>query len=98
MKLCPNVLSQICYPTDSDEKKELPLQEMLVSSFKGSTALLVELEDKVAQAAASVQSAETEVSRTAAFSETRQFFFSLESKSGFSSIPRFLPSRTGLLP
>ncbi|XP_024116216.1 melanophilin [Oryzias melastigma] len=53
---------KICYPTDSDEKKELPLQEMLVSSFKGSTALLVELEDKVAQAAASVQSAETEVS------------------------------------
>ncbi|XP_004081432.2 melanophilin isoform X1 [Oryzias latipes] len=53
---------KLCYSTDSDEKREPPLQDMLVSSFTGSTALLVELEDKVAQAAASVQSAKTEVS------------------------------------
>ncbi|XP_041857351.1 melanophilin isoform X2 [Melanotaenia boesemani] len=49
------------YSSDSLERKKHPLQEASVASFKGSTALLVELEDKVAQAAASVQNAKSEV-------------------------------------
>ncbi|KAM4559249.1 melanophilin isoform 2-T2 [Odontesthes bonariensis] len=42
-------------------RKEHPPQETSTASFKGSTALLVELEDKVAEAAANVQNAQSEV-------------------------------------
>ncbi|MEQ2174436.1 hypothetical protein GOODEAATRI_008014, partial [Goodea atripinnis] len=48
--------------SESPERKERPLQEPSITSFRGSTALLVELEDKVAQAAANVQSAQSQVS------------------------------------
>ncbi|KAM9347469.1 melanophilin [Symphorus nematophorus] len=48
--------------TESLERKWHPLEEGSRESFKGSTALLVELEDKVAQAAANVQNAQSEVS------------------------------------
>ncbi|XP_060945198.1 melanophilin [Limanda limanda] len=48
--------------TDSVERKWLPLEEGSESSFRGSTALLVELEGQVAQAAADVQNAQSEVS------------------------------------
>ncbi|XP_037644763.1 melanophilin isoform X2 [Sebastes umbrosus] len=47
--------------TESPEGKCLPLKEGSKASFKGSTALLVELEDQVAQAAANVQNAQSEV-------------------------------------
>ncbi|XP_042282517.1 melanophilin [Thunnus maccoyii] len=50
------------HSTESLERKWRPLEEGSKASFKGSTALLVELEDKVAQAAAEVQSAQSEVS------------------------------------
>ncbi|KAM9841453.1 melanophilin-like isoform 2-T2 [Aulostomus maculatus] len=50
------------HSAESLEKKWLPLEEGSKASFKGSTALLVELEDKVAQAAASLHSAQSEVS------------------------------------
>ncbi|TMS06328.1 Melanophilin [Larimichthys crocea] len=48
--------------TESLERKWRPLEEGSKESFRGSTALLVELEDKVAQAAANVQNAQSEVS------------------------------------
>ncbi|XP_026000503.1 melanophilin isoform X3 [Astatotilapia calliptera] len=48
--------------SESLERKGHPLEEGSKASFKGSTALLVELEDKVAQAAANVQNAQSEVS------------------------------------
>ncbi|KAK5609300.1 hypothetical protein CRENBAI_012838 [Crenichthys baileyi] len=48
--------------SESPERKERPLQEPSITSFRGSTALLVELEDRVAQAAANVQSAQSQVS------------------------------------
>ncbi|XP_074514570.1 melanophilin isoform X2 [Sebastes fasciatus] len=47
--------------TESLERKWHPLEEGSKASFKGSTALLVELEDQVAQAAANVQNAQSEV-------------------------------------
>ncbi|XP_078142337.1 melanophilin [Centroberyx gerrardi] len=47
---------------ESLERKCHPLEEGSNSSFRGSTALLFELEDKVAQAAANVQNAQSEVS------------------------------------
>ncbi|KAL6101135.1 mlph [Pungitius sinensis] len=50
------------HSSDSLEGKCPPLEDGSKAGFKGSTALLVELEDKVAQAAASVQSAQSEVS------------------------------------
>ncbi|XP_040058384.2 melanophilin isoform X2 [Gasterosteus aculeatus] len=50
------------HSSDSLERKCPPLEDGSKAAFKGSTALLVELEDKVAQAAASVQSAQSEVS------------------------------------
>ncbi|XP_059199110.1 melanophilin [Centropristis striata] len=50
------------HSTESLERKVHPLEEASKASFKGSTALLVELEDQVAQAAANVQSAQSEVS------------------------------------
>ncbi|XP_044073615.1 melanophilin isoform X3 [Siniperca chuatsi] len=50
------------HSTESLERKWHPLQEGSKAGFKGSAALLVELEDKVAQAAANVQSAQSEVS------------------------------------
>ncbi|XP_029937130.1 melanophilin [Myripristis murdjan] len=50
-----------CSP-ESLERKWHPLEEGSKASFKGSTALLFELEDKVAQAAANVQNAQSEVS------------------------------------
>lgn len=43
------------------ERKERPLEEGSKASFRGSKALLVELEDKVAQTAADVQNAQSEV-------------------------------------
>ncbi|KAM4608682.1 melanophilin [Polymixia lowei] len=49
-------------PTHSLERKLSPLEEGSRASFRGSTAILFELEDKVAQAAASVQSTQSEVS------------------------------------
>ncbi|XP_078119211.1 melanophilin isoform X3 [Sander vitreus] len=48
--------------TESLERKWPPLEEGSKASFKGSTALLVELEGQVAQAAANVQNAQSEVS------------------------------------
>ncbi|XP_071331978.1 melanophilin isoform X2 [Trachinotus anak] len=48
--------------TDGVERKWHPLEEGSKTSFRGSTALLVELEDQVAQAAANVQNAQSEVS------------------------------------
>ncbi|XP_029315129.1 melanophilin isoform X2 [Cottoperca gobio] len=48
--------------TESLESKWHPLEDGSKTSFKGSTALLVELEDKVAQAAANVQNSQSEVS------------------------------------
>lgn len=55
--------SQKSHPlSDSLEKKGHLLDEASKTSFRGSTALLVALEDKVAQAAANVQNAESEVS------------------------------------
>ncbi|XP_069389248.1 melanophilin isoform X14 [Paralichthys olivaceus] len=48
--------------TESVERKWHPLEEGSKSSFRGSTALLVELEGQVAQAAANVQNAQSEVS------------------------------------
>ncbi|XP_054470894.1 melanophilin isoform X2 [Anoplopoma fimbria] len=50
------------HSSDSLERKWHPLEEGSKAGFKGSTALLVELEDKVAQAAANVQNAQSEVS------------------------------------
>ncbi|XP_030614728.1 melanophilin isoform X2 [Archocentrus centrarchus] len=48
--------------SESLERKGHPPDEGSKASFRGSTALLVELEDKVAQAAADVQNAQSEVS------------------------------------
>ncbi|XP_030283253.1 melanophilin isoform X2 [Sparus aurata] len=48
--------------TESPERKWRPLEEGSKESFRGSTAILVELEGQVAQAAANVQSAQSEVS------------------------------------
>nr|XP_046259724.1 melanophilin isoform X2 [Scatophagus argus] len=48
--------------SDSLERQGRPLEEESKESLRGSTALLFELEDKVAQAAADVQNAESEVS------------------------------------
>ncbi|KAM6979346.1 melanophilin [Tautogolabrus adspersus] len=50
------------HSTDSVERKWPPLEEGSAAGFKGSTALLCELEDQVAQAAANVQNAQSEVS------------------------------------
>ncbi|XP_070770867.1 melanophilin isoform X2 [Enoplosus armatus] len=50
------------HSTESLERKWHPLEEGSKAGFKGSAALLVELEDKVAQAAANVQNAQSEVS------------------------------------
>ncbi|KAI3355915.1 hypothetical protein L3Q82_004463 [Scortum barcoo] len=50
------------HSAESLERKWHPLEEGSKAGFKGSTALLVELEDKVAQAAANVQNAQSEVS------------------------------------
>lgn len=47
--------------TDILEQRWCPLEEGSKGSFRGSTALLFELEDKVAQAAANVQNAQSEV-------------------------------------
>ena len=49
------------YPLEILGRTEHPPQETSTASFKGSTALLVELEDKVAEAAANVQNAQSEV-------------------------------------
>lgn len=46
---------------DVPEQRWRPLEEGSKGSFRGSAALLFELEDKVAQAAANVQSAQSEV-------------------------------------
>uniref|UniRef100_A0A672FS14 Melanophilin-like n=2 Tax=Salarias fasciatus TaxID=181472 RepID=A0A672FS14_SALFA len=48
--------------SDSPEKKGLLMDDGSKTSFRGSTALLVELEGQVAQAAANVQNAQSEVS------------------------------------
>ncbi|CAK6973918.1 melanophilin [Scomber scombrus] len=50
------------YSTNSLDRRRPPREEGMKSSIKGSTALLVELSDKVAQAAADVQNAQSEVS------------------------------------
>ncbi|XP_045909041.1 melanophilin isoform X3 [Micropterus dolomieu] len=50
------------HSTESLERKWHPLEEGSKGGFKGSAALLVELEDQVAQAAANVQNAQSEVS------------------------------------
>ncbi|XP_033990612.1 melanophilin isoform X3 [Trematomus bernacchii] len=49
-------------PQLTDSQKTPPLENGSQTGFRGSTALLVELEDKVAQAAANVQNAQSEVS------------------------------------
>lgn len=46
---------------DVPEQRWCPLEEGSKGGFRGSAALLFELEDKVAQAAASVQSTQSEV-------------------------------------
>uniref|UniRef100_A0A3Q3IHW2 RabBD domain-containing protein n=1 Tax=Monopterus albus TaxID=43700 RepID=A0A3Q3IHW2_MONAL len=48
--------------TESVERNWHPQEEGADAGFAGSTALLVELEDKVAQAAANIQNAQSEVS------------------------------------
>lgn len=49
-------------PQPDPEADRCPSEEgSKVQSFKGSTALLFELEDKIAQAAADVQNAQSEV-------------------------------------
>ncbi|XP_029981130.1 melanophilin-like isoform X2 [Sphaeramia orbicularis] len=53
---------KVTHVTESPEWKLHPLEEESKMNFRGSTALLVELEDKVAQAAADVQNTESEVS------------------------------------
>lgn len=55
---------QTNHSTENLEKNWDSLEEESKSSFKGSTALLVELAGKVAQAAADVQSAQSEVRTT----------------------------------
>lgn len=55
------LLLQTNHSTESMERKERPLEEGSKAIFRGSTALLVELEDKVAQTAADVQNAQSEV-------------------------------------
>ncbi|KAM3862170.1 melanophilin [Diretmus argenteus] len=78
--------------TESLERKLHPLEEGSEASFRDSTALLVELEDKVAQTAASVQNAQSEVSyienRIAALSAAGMSV----DKGRKSAIP--IPSRT----
>ncbi|XP_029348827.1 melanophilin isoform X2 [Echeneis naucrates] len=53
---------QIDNTTESVDRKFERLEDGSKTSFRGSTALLVELEDQVAQAAANVQNAQSEVS------------------------------------
>lgn len=54
-----------CRPQPDPEAERSPSEEgSKVQSFKGSTALLFELEDKIAQAAADVQNAQSEVWET----------------------------------
>ncbi|XP_037543102.1 melanophilin [Nematolebias whitei] len=53
---------QMTRSTESPERKEVPPQEASAPSSRGSTAFLEELEDKVAQAAAEVQNAQSQVS------------------------------------
>ncbi|XP_008301080.1 melanophilin-like isoform X2 [Stegastes partitus] len=48
--------------SESPERQEHPLEDGSRASFRGSTALLSELEGKIAQAAANVQNAQSEVS------------------------------------
>lgn len=55
---------QTNHSTESLERKWHPLEEGSKGGFKGSAALLVELEDQVAQAAANVQNAQSEVRKT----------------------------------
>lgn len=51
-----------CPPQPDLEAERCPSEDgSKVQSFKGSTALLFELEDKIAQAAADVQNAQSEV-------------------------------------
>ncbi|CAL8240761.1 unnamed protein product [Merluccius merluccius] len=50
------------FPSESKERALRPLEDASQAGFRGSNALLFELEDKVAQAAASVQSTRTQVS------------------------------------
>ncbi|XP_034740825.1 melanophilin isoform X3 [Etheostoma cragini] len=58
----PQLTQKTSQSTESLERKRPPLEEGSNGSFKGSTALLVELEDQVAQAAANVQNAQSEAS------------------------------------
>ncbi|XP_032386256.1 melanophilin isoform X1 [Etheostoma spectabile] len=58
----PQQTQKTSQSTESLERKRPPLEEGSKGSFKGSTALLVELEDQVAQAAANVQNAQSEAS------------------------------------
>lgn len=52
----------VCSPQPNLEAERCPSEEApKVQSFKGSTALLFELEDKIAQAAADVQNTQSEV-------------------------------------
>ncbi|XP_056145718.1 melanophilin [Lampris incognitus] len=48
--------------TESLEVKECPIEDSAKGDFRGSTALLFELEGKVAQAAAGIQNSQSEVS------------------------------------
>lgn len=45
----------------SSPQQQRPLQEASITSFRGSTAVLVDLEDKVAQTAADVQNVQSQV-------------------------------------
>ncbi|XP_053185079.1 melanophilin [Scomber japonicus] len=58
----PTSRTSIVLSRVEERQRRPPREEGMKSGFKGSTALLVELEDKVAQAAADVQNAQSEVS------------------------------------
>lgn len=70
------------------------LQQGSKGSFRGSTALLLELEDKVAQAAASVQNTQSEVTKVKPLDRWTCWQERLKSAA---CVLRSPTSRTGLL-
>ncbi|CAL8383672.1 unnamed protein product [Arctogadus glacialis] len=60
--LQPSHAHKLNPPTEGAERGSRPTEEASEAGFRGSSALLFELEDRVAQAAASVQTTRTQVS------------------------------------
>ncbi|CAL8378616.1 unnamed protein product [Boreogadus saida] len=60
--LQPSHAHKLDPPTEGAERGSRPTEEASEAGFRGSSALLFELEDRVAQAAASVQTTRTQVS------------------------------------